>query len=145
MAEPQTDRTRYEAHPAEVKNVRRRTEQVLRDWDVSEEALDAAILIASELTANAVQHIGPVKGREFGLTLRLLETVVRIEVRDAGPVPTTCSPAREDLWADSGRGLLLVDRLATSWGSQPEVLGKTVWAHVPLAAGRHQAQAEGAS
>ena len=33
--------------------------------------------------------------------------------------------------SESGRGLLLLDRLATSWGSRPSGTGKVVWFEVP--------------
>ena len=40
--------------------------------------------------------------------------------------------------ADSGRGLLIVDRLASSWGVDYLARGKRVWAEiaVPLSAGK---------
>lgn len=66
------------------------------------------------------------------MTLRLLESIVRVELRDPDPtLPTEVAPG-EDLEADGGRGLLIVERLASSWGSAPEVLGKTIWADIPL-------------
>jgi two-component sensor histidine kinase len=95
----------------------------------------AVALVVAELTANAVQH-GRVTGHNFGLRLALDETtgLVRIEVADAASAkqPPTAPPSpRPD--GESGRGLLLVNALATRWGSAPRhPVGKTVWAEVPL-------------
>ncbi|MFE4256413.1 ATP-binding protein [Streptomyces sp. NPDC056910] len=131
MAESKTDRSRYPSHPAQVRSARHHAEQVLREWGVGDSTTDAVVYVACELTSNAVRHARTTQGREFGMTLRLLESIVRVEVRD--PDPTLPAPADgEDLEADSGRGLLIVDRLTSSWGSAPDVLGKTIWADIPL-------------
>jgi anti-sigma regulatory factor (Ser/Thr protein kinase) len=150
MAESKTDRSRYPSHPAQVRGARHHAEQVLHDWGVSNSTMDAAVYVAGELASNAVRHARTSQGREFGMTLRLLESFVRVEVRDPDPnLPAPVVPG-EDLEADSGRGLLIVERLASSWGSAPEVLGKTIWADIPLdfadAGADHSALcAEGAS
>ncbi len=101
----------------------------------SSEASSTVALVVGELTANAVQH-GRVAGHGFGLWLALdmAAGLVRIEVADAAAArrppatPPSSSPEGE-----SGRGLLLVDVLATRWGSSPRhPVGKTVWAEVPI-------------
>ncbi|MBQ1091566.1 ATP-binding protein [Streptomyces sp. B93] len=92
-------------------------------------------LVVGELAANAVQH-GRVPGRDFGLRITADEAAnhVRIEVTDAAPPPdlppAPTPPHPED---ESGRGLLLVDVLATHWGTTPHPSeGKTVWAELCL-------------
>ncbi|MER5767591.1 ATP-binding protein [Streptomyces sp. NPDC001985] len=91
---------------------------------------DAAAHIVAELTANAVTH-ARLPGREFELRLTLTPDTLRIEVSDAraerAPVPRDPSPD-----AESGRGLFLVEALASSWGTKDRVVGKTVWADVSL-------------
>ncbi|MEU5060075.1 MULTISPECIES: ATP-binding protein [unclassified Streptomyces] len=132
MAESKMDRSRYPSHPAQVRSARHHAEQVLRDWGVGDSTTDAVLYVAGELASNAVRHARTLQGREFGMTLRLLESIVRVELRDPDPtLPTEVAPG-EDLEADGGRGLLIVERLASSWGSAPEVLGKTIWADIPL-------------
>lgn len=94
----------------------------------------AVALVVAELAANAVRH-GRVPGRDFGLRLALDEAagLVRIEVADAATTkrpPAVPPPSCPD--DESGRGLLLVDVLATRWGCTPrDPVGKTVWAEVP--------------
>lgn len=63
-----------------------------------------------------------------------ISTAVRIEVSDARGERL---PEGRDTGSveDGGRGLLLVDALATEWGTAPRpgAPGKTVWAVVPAA------------
>lgn len=117
--------TRKSAHRA-----RTATTDQLRAWGLP---FDTAAHIVAELAANAVVH-GRVPGRDFRLTLTASATTLRIEVADARgerlPVPVT---ARDDLSAESGRGLLLVTALADRWGVTPGPFPcKTVWAELPL-------------
>ncbi|WP_326582092.1 ATP-binding protein [Streptomyces sp. NBC_00481] len=92
-------------------------------------------LVVGELAANAVQH-GRVPGCDFGLRLALdaAAGLVRVEVADAASAkrPPTAPPSSYPE-GESGRGLLLVDVLAVSWGSVPRrPVGKTVWAECAL-------------
>jgi hypothetical protein len=50
---------------------------------------------------------------------------LRVEVRDDDPSPPVRRP--RDPLATTGRGLLLVNELASAWGSQPAGRGKVVW------------------
>ncbi|MDT0611330.1 ATP-binding protein [Streptomyces sp. DSM 40712] len=93
-------------------------------------------LIAAELTSNAVRH-GHVPGRDFHLRLTAAPEALRIEVTDTRTEqvpPASVHEAPGD--AESGRGLLLVARLATRWGTnpRPSAPGKTVWAELSPAA-----------
>ncbi|MBT3153848.1 ATP-binding protein [Streptomyces sp. CHD11] len=92
------------------------------------EAHDTVVLLVAELATNAVLH-GHVPGRDFALSLSHDEGrgVVRIEVTDTHPVlPTRRTPGTDE---NGGRGLLLVDALATDWGVHDRLgPGKTVWA-----------------
>lgn len=91
---------------------------------------EAVTLIVAELSSNAVLH-GLVPGRDFAL--RLLRDrasgLVRVEVSDTHPArPVRLAPSAAD---DGGRGLLLVDALATRWGVMERLgPGKTVWAEL---------------
>jgi anti-anti-sigma factor len=86
---------------------------------------DAAQLIASELVTNAVVHAGT----PIDLTLRLAPDVLHIAVRDGGDGRARLTSVVDES-AESGRGLLLVDALATSWGTFIPDVGKVVWATV---------------
>lgn len=84
-------------------------------------ANEAAALCASELVTNGVLHART--ALVFGMTLgaeRLLVTV-RDEV-EGRPYPPPPDDERT-----SGRGLVLVDALADSWGVFDDEDGKTVW------------------
>ncbi|MBA2609093.1 MAG: ATP-binding protein [Actinobacteria bacterium] len=90
-------------------------------------AVEDAVLIASELAANAVTHANSA----FTICVEETTSHVRIEVRDRGEgAPTLRRPRPEEAY---GRGLRIVSELARSWGvdEHPEG-GKTVWADIAL-------------
>ncbi|MET9036996.1 ATP-binding protein [Streptomyces mirabilis] len=102
---------------------------VLYDTPVS----DAVALLVAELSANAVLH-GRVPGRDFELCLRYDRAVglVRVEVSDTHPgQPKLAEAAPAPETADGGRGLLLVETVASRWGvSERPGPGKTIWAEL---------------
>ncbi|MFD3722306.1 ATP-binding protein [Streptomyces sp. NPDC058674] len=105
----------------------------LHDWGIpgtTRLAADAGLLIA-ELAANAVLH-GRVPGRDFELRLILMDAVLRIEVSDArADRRPAVGPYTEQ--AESGHGMRIVEALAAGWGVVDRLVGKTVWAELPLA------------
>jgi anti-sigma regulatory factor (Ser/Thr protein kinase) len=83
--------------------------------------VDTAMLLVSEVVTNAVVHAHtPV---EVHIAVR--GPVVRIEARDGSTTPPRLPHV--DAGATSGRGLAMVDELASSWGSVVGPDGKTVW------------------
>ncbi|WP_147317703.1 ATP-binding protein [Streptomyces spongiicola] len=56
-----------------------------------------------------------------------------IEVWDVDPHLPTESQAELD--AESGRGLWLVGKLTTKWGSYPAARGKVVWGEIAVSGG----------
>jgi DNA-binding NarL/FixJ family response regulator len=96
------------------------------EWAL-EQLLDDALLVASELAANAITHADSA----CRIRLSLNPATLRIDVLDTGtgtPEPQPASATEEH-----GRGLHLVAALTTAWGL--EVLpgeGKLVWAELPL-------------
>jgi two-component sensor histidine kinase len=81
---------------------------------------ERAVLVVSELATNAIVHAGGI----LSLYLRQHDCHLRIEVADASPALPR--PAKVSL--TSGRGLKMVEALATAWGSEPQPWGKIVWA-----------------
>jgi len=72
--------------------------------------------------------------RTFTLRLRRGASALWVEVFDADlRLPRIRSAAETD---EGGRGLYLVDQLATRWGSRPTKDGKAVWFEVPVSPGR---------
>ncbi|WP_218053803.1 ATP-binding protein [Streptomyces rhizosphaericus] len=65
------------------------------------------------------------------LRLREYPHRIRVEVRDSNPYPPVPTAPLDDdarnLEAESGRRLLIVEALATAWGSSPAGRGKTTW------------------
>jgi anti-sigma regulatory factor (Ser/Thr protein kinase) len=109
--------------PADARSVpaaRHFTAEALRSLG-AENVIDEAELLVSELTANVVVHA------RTPMRVSILERDghVRIEVRDDNP----CLPQRRspDALSLDGRGVMLVDTLATSWGVNGNSHGKTVW------------------
>jgi len=75
----------------------------------------------------------PAGGREFTLRLRRGESAVWVEVFDPDlRLPRIRSAGEND---EGGRGLYLVDQLATRWGSRPTQDGKAVWFEIPIKGG----------
>jgi len=97
------------------------TEACLR-WDLPELVAPAS-LIVNELVANVVDHAGTM----MTLRLSLRKRYLNIAVRDGSPAPPVLSAAVSPE-ALNGRGLMLVNELACTWGSLPATDGKVVWA-----------------
>lgn len=94
------------------------TEACLR-WDLPD-LIGAATVIASELVTNVIDHVGTMATLRISLRPRF----VTIGVRDG----STVEPRHGTPGPDGGRGLLLVEALAHSWGWLPVDGGKVVWA-----------------
>ena len=91
--------------------------------------IDDAVLVTSELVANAVVH-GRLPGHELWLRLAVLEDVgLVVEVSD--PVRVFPEAGRERADGQGGRGLVVVAQLAVEldWFLRAEV-GKTVRARI---------------
>jgi anti-sigma regulatory factor (Ser/Thr protein kinase) len=95
-------------------------ESVLAGAGLSHLAYTATLLI-SELVANAVLH----SGTPLEVVVRCNDEQVRVEVHDGSPV----LPVRKHYsnMSGTGRGLLLVERMAAGWGADRTPTGKVVW------------------
>jgi anti-sigma regulatory factor (Ser/Thr protein kinase) len=95
-----------------VAEARRLVRQRLRAAGCDEDTVETAVLLASELTTNAVRHTAsPV----FVCRVALHDGRVRLEVEDFGgtpDLPRRREPGPGDV---DGRGLLLVDALCEEW------------------------------
>ncbi|MFJ4923506.1 ATP-binding protein [Streptomyces sp. NPDC088725] len=101
---------------------------VLRQWALSPQTAEYAVLLVSELVGNAVRHTG---ARVFGLRMLRRRGWIRIEVRD----PSRGLPCLMPVQAmdTSGRGLFLVNRLSDRWGVDLLPRGKTTWFEMRVA------------
>lgn len=112
--------------PGEVKalsGVRHMIRAATRAWRADQRTEEIA-LAAHELTANALLHTDS----GVSVTVRLLggsERRLRVEIADRSTVHPEMRIAEG--WHRTGRGLLLVDRLADLWGVDDQGAGKCVW------------------
>jgi two-component sensor histidine kinase len=105
----------------------RRARQVVLSWLIDVGRANAghvAALVVTELVTNAVIH-----GAEpISLHLWLGRDGVRLGVSDGNAelaVPRAAGPT-----ASHGRGLHIVNRLASRWGSEARDQGKLTWAEI---------------
>ncbi|WP_028646752.1 ATP-binding protein [Nocardiopsis sp. CNT312] len=90
---------------------------------------DDAVLLTSELATNAVQHTpSSLPGAGFGVLIEHEHgKSVRVTVHDGGSYFDAPCVAQPEPDAEHGRGLFLVDALATSWGSYATLSGRKTW------------------
>jgi anti-sigma regulatory factor (Ser/Thr protein kinase) len=90
---------------------------------ISDDATETAILLTSELVTNALTH------GESPVTVAVSWSVeqLRVEVHDRSRYLPAPWPAKIAVDDEAGRGLLLVDTLATDWGFYRTPGGKAVY------------------
>jgi serine phosphatase RsbU (regulator of sigma subunit)/anti-sigma regulatory factor (Ser/Thr protein kinase) len=116
---------RLDPRPREVGRARRLVREQLTRWGL-EEAVETAELLVSEVLTNAVRHADTDR-----VVLRVVRTDVLLwEVSDDDhAVPVLRDIRREE---EHGRGLRVVDALASEWGTSSSGRGRTVWFEQPL-------------
>ncbi|MEU6654816.1 SpoIIE family protein phosphatase [Streptomyces sp. NPDC046900] len=119
-----------QAEPERIASARHQLRELLHDWS-SEDQVDSAVLLVSEVLTNVLVHtdtdallVAEVfqdgDGLDGGSGRR-----VRVEVTDASDdLPHKRRPGE---LASSGRGLVLVGLLADAWGVDPRGEGKSIW------------------
>jgi anti-sigma regulatory factor (Ser/Thr protein kinase) len=111
-----------------VEDARRLSAETMSAWSLPEFE-ERVTAIVAELVANAVRHARTA----VDLSLIRRGSRLRIEVRDGDPAP----PRRRDpeFLDENGRGMLIIERYSTGWGSIPQPDGKIVWVEVDLGPG----------
>ena len=92
----------------------------------SPEALDTVALLVTELVTNAILHART----PLQLLIETRPHHVRVCVEDASPQAPELRHYATD--AVTGRGLALVEHLATSWGVDRTPTGKAVWCEIAI-------------
>ncbi|WP_320781965.1 ATP-binding protein [Streptomyces sp. CRN 30] len=114
--------------PEQVAEARHFVAAVLHGWRGAE----AAVLVVSELAANAVQHtLSGADGGRFLVIVDFRAESVRLEVVDQGGdrLPQRCDATSQQ---EGGRGLTLVAAFSKDWGVADSVDGRSVWADFSL-------------
>ncbi|MEU5268005.1 SpoIIE family protein phosphatase [Streptomyces hygroscopicus] len=113
-----------QAEPERIAGARRQLRDMLHDW-ADPDQVESAVLMLSEMVTNVLVHtdgdallVAEVSGRRGSRRLRL-------DVADSSDeLPHRRRPGE---LASSGRGLLLMEMLADSWGVDPRGDGKCIW------------------
>jgi anti-sigma regulatory factor (Ser/Thr protein kinase) len=125
-APPREARMRLEGDRMSAGAARRFLAGVLHSWRMSELVDGDVELLVSEVVSNATRHAG---GGPVTVIVRYDGDVVRVEVGDGSrQLPQVLHVSPE---ATGGRGMFLVDQIASAWGAVPTVEGKRVWFEVP--------------
>ncbi|GGQ29451.1 magnesium or manganese-dependent protein phosphatase [Streptomyces mutabilis] len=116
-----------QAEPERIATARRHLRDLLHDWP-SEDQLDAAVLLLSEMLTNVLVHTDADALLVAEVTGEPGERRIRVEVTDTGDdLPHKRRPGE---MASSGRGLMLIELLADEWGVAPRGAGKSIWYEV---------------
>ena len=110
----------FPAQPSSAGEARRQMRRWLVDWDAAH-LEDSAVLLVTELITNAVLHARS----DSTLSASYDDGILRVEVSDNSDASVQRRHYGNE--AGTGRGLVLVDALATAWGSAATEDGKTVW------------------
>ncbi|MFJ2216680.1 ATP-binding protein [Streptomyces sp. NPDC101062] len=123
------DRLNYTPVAGSVSLARHRTSRLIAEWGHPELAWVTG-LVVSELGTNALLH-GCLRDRLFQVAVVLRSTLFRIEVSDprGERLPMLRNADEDECF---GRGLPLVVQVTDRWGTEPRVVGKTVFAEIDL-------------
>jgi anti-sigma regulatory factor (Ser/Thr protein kinase) len=122
---------RLPPHPSSVSVARRHVRELL-DGAGRGDLTEATVLLVSEVVTNAILHSASGdQGGSLEVRYALDDHEVYVEVLDAGGA---AAPSRhaEHLEGVSGRGLGLVEALASAWGVHDHQDGRAVWFRLPL-------------
>jgi anti-sigma regulatory factor (Ser/Thr protein kinase) len=116
---PNQARAVFPAEAGSAASARHFVSQALRAWG-ADEAVPDTTLLTCEAVTNALVHAGT----DIEVTCSLEGTAVRVEVADLNRARLVPDPAND---SQSGRGLLIVDQIADSWGITYTGATKSVW------------------
>ncbi|MFE5162645.1 ATP-binding protein [Streptomyces sp. NPDC056697] len=107
----------------EVPKARRRVVELAKSLGLSldEAAMDDLALLAGEVIANAIVHTGA------SCTVCVAASGSRVQVEVTDVDRADLSPRRADLDDETGRGLFLINALASDWGTRLDGAGKVTW------------------
>jgi anti-sigma regulatory factor (Ser/Thr protein kinase) len=118
---------REQAFEADLDSVGAARRFVTAELALSQVDLDVALLLVSELATNAICHARS----RYVVRLRLHPPTLRVEVEDQSLALPVLRPVDPSL--TSGRGIWLLERLASAWGTDSMPGGKRIWFEQPSA------------
>ena len=116
---------------ASVGVARRRLVSDLIAAGIYDSAICDIALVISELFSNALRHAAPLPGSKIRVAWRIDPGSVQVSVSDGGG-PTVPELGEPTQGATGGRGLRIVEKLSSRWGTNAGEDGITVWAEVPV-------------
>lgn len=103
--------SRFSASAKSAASAREFVQRTLQRWQARPAVIDDALLLTSELVSNAVRHANTA----CRVRVRYRGDVIRVEVEDEGGGSVVVrSPSAQD---PEGRGIRIVDTVATRWGN----------------------------
>ena len=113
--------------PSSVATARWQLSTDLREAGLVATVIGDSALVLSELLSNAIRHARPLPGALVQVSWALGDRSLTVSVRDGGgrTRPHAGHPPPSAL---GGRGLAIVECLASTWGVQDSTAGVTVWA-----------------
>ncbi|HEY9557773.1 MAG TPA: ATP-binding protein [Acidimicrobiales bacterium] len=114
-------RQTFDPAPSSARSARRFVAGVLQEAGFSGD-VDTVLLLVSEVVTNAVRHAGS----ELTVLVELVDDEVTVTVADESDDVAMVKEPTTD--ATTGRGMFIVEQLATRWGLRPTPGGgKAVW------------------
>jgi len=107
---------RVTARAASLGQIRRLLGGFLAEHDFHERQRQDALIVVNELAANAIEHASTDED-QLEIAVRLERETLLIRVLDPARTATRPSPLWPDMWRECGRGMLIVDELA-SWSDE---------------------------
>jgi anti-sigma regulatory factor (Ser/Thr protein kinase) len=122
-------RERFLRHPEQVAAARRFVAELLARGS---DAQETARLLVSETVTSMLDQAPYGRGDgAFEITCAVSDHRLRVEVSDDGG-PARLRRRVHHVRAEHGRGLQLVQALASRWGVREDMAGRTIWFEVDL-------------
>ncbi|MBB6472987.1 anti-sigma regulatory factor (Ser/Thr protein kinase) [Sphaerisporangium rubeum] len=90
--------------------------------------MDDVTLLVSELVTNSVVHSRSRDGGRVTVAMADCHDMIHVDVVDDGG--EAFGPVSDDMLAENGRGLFLVQQLSREWGTHEDSAGRVVWFQV---------------
>jgi serine/threonine-protein kinase RsbW len=118
--------------PEAVAVARHRLRGAMADAGLPESVQEDAEVVVSELLGNAIRYARAIAGGVLVLGWQIRDTHLEVRVTDGGSGRLVEAQAPSPT-AVHGRGLHIVERLASAWGVTDHAGGlRTVWASLPM-------------